>query len=118
MTVPASFDDSFKKMNLEVNMHPWRHTKLYQPPVIDIVTLQPMYSHSLLYCHTLLHLGFLAKLKVWQIPACKMELQPGIILLKPPTLPPAAHLVLTDEMSKHIFLSMLCGVPIPIPPTI
>ena len=31
------------------------------------------------YCHTRLHLGFSAKLRIWQVPACKMEPQSDII---------------------------------------
>ena len=46
---------------------------------------------SLLYCHTRLHLGFSAKLRIWQVPACKMEPQHCIIVMKPPTHPPATH---------------------------
>ena len=44
--------------------------------------------HSLVpaCCHTRLHLGFSAKLRIWQVPACKMEPQNGVILwLGPPT---------------------------------
>ena len=40
------------------------------------------------YCHTRLHLGYSAKLGIWQVPACKMEPRRGIILMKPPTHPP------------------------------
>ena len=32
------------------------------------------------YCNTWLHLEFSAKLKIWQVPACKMEPRSGIIL--------------------------------------
>ena len=41
------------------------------------------------YCHTRLHLGFSAKLRIWQVPACKMEPRSGIISWKnhPPTQP-------------------------------
>ena len=42
-------------------------------------------------CHTRLHLGFSANLRIWQVSACKMEPQRGIILMKPtqpPTLRP------------------------------
>ena len=34
------------------------------------------------YCHTRLHLGFSAKLKIWQASACKMEPRSGIIFCK------------------------------------
>ena len=50
---------------------------------------------SLTYCHTLLHLGFSAKLKIWQVPICKMEPGSGFKMYqKPPTnrhLPPTCH---------------------------
>ena len=32
------------------------------------------------YCHTRLHRGFSAKLRIWQVPTCKMEPQSGIII--------------------------------------
>ena len=32
------------------------------------------------YCHTSLHLGILTKLRIWQVSACKMKPQSGIIL--------------------------------------
>ena len=39
---------------------------------------------SRIFCHTRLHLGFSAKLKIWHVPACKVEPQNGIIFcLKP-----------------------------------
>ena len=38
-------------------------------------------ANSIHYCHTRLHLGFSAKLRIWQISACKMEPRSGIILL-------------------------------------
>ena len=37
-------------------------------------------SGPMTYCHTRLHLGFPAMLKIWQVPACKMEPQRGIII--------------------------------------
>ena len=52
-----------------------------------------------------LHLGFSAKLSIWQVSACKREPQNGIIFCKRrpnQTQPPSS-----------IFLSMLCGVPTP-----
>ena len=37
-----------------------------------------------------LHLGFSAWLKIWQVPACKMEPQGGYIMqLEPPPEPPS-----------------------------
>ena len=41
------------------------------------------------YCHTRLHLGFSAKLRIWQVPACKMEPQSDYIMQSgPATQPP------------------------------
>ena len=37
---------------------------------------------SCFYCHTRLHLGFSAKLRIWQVPACKMEPRSGNISWK------------------------------------
>ena len=55
------------------------------------------------FCHTWLHLGFPAKLKIWQVPACKMEPQRGIILMKPPaTHPPPTH-----PPATHLFFQLL-----------
>ena len=44
------------------------------------------------FCHTWLHLGFSAKLTIWQVSACKMKPQRGIILdPKPPNHPPTCR---------------------------
>ena len=45
-------------------------------------------SGPMTYCHTRLHLGFPAMLKIWQVPACKMEPQRGIIIWRN-SFPPA-----------------------------
>ena len=42
------------------------------------------YKFSYECCHTRLHLKFSAKLKIWQVPACKMEPQSGKIMWKTP----------------------------------
>ena len=34
-----------------------------------------------LYCHTWLHLGFLAKLRIWLVPACKKEPRSDFIII-------------------------------------
>ena len=39
-------------------------------------------------CHTRLHLGFSAKLRIWQVSACKMEPRSGMIMYVGPTHPP------------------------------
>ena len=38
-----------------------------------------LYWFSFVYCFTRRHLGFPAMLKIWQVPACKMEPKRGII---------------------------------------
>ena len=43
-----------------------------------ICQVPPCYA----YCHTRLHLGFSAMLRIWQVPACKMEQQSGNISWK------------------------------------
>ena len=43
------------------------------------------------FCHTRLHLGYSARLRIWQVPACKMEPRSGIIFLLK-THPPPQHL--------------------------
>ena len=35
---------------------------------------------SPLFCHTRFHLGYSAKLRIWQVSACKMEPRSGIII--------------------------------------
>ena len=68
-------------------------------------------------CHLIatlgLHPGFSAKLGICPVPACKMEPQHCIIMVKhQPTHPPAAHLFLTDIMAYHFlkFWGCLEGV--------
>ena len=43
------------------------------------------YKFSYECCHTRLHLKFSAKLKIWQVPACKMEPQSCKIMWKTPS---------------------------------
>ena len=58
------------------------------------------------FCHTRLHLGFSAKLRILQVPACKMEPRSGIIIcLRPPTPP---------HPTAKLFLRIMCGVPTPL----
>ena len=47
-------------------------------PLLDI--LEWIAGIALEYCHTRLYLEVSAKLKIWQILACKIGLQSGIIL--------------------------------------
>ena len=76
------------------------------------------------YCHTRLHLGFSAKLGIWQVPTCKMEPRSGYIFCqnrpatRPPGRPPPDHmdvrLARKLEFVGCLVLLMLCGVPTPI----
>ena len=70
------------------------------------------------FCHTRLHLGFSAKLRIWQVPACKMEPRSGIIFCKNPTRPDSTRPDHPVQFRDLLFLSMLCGVPTPIVPLI
>ena len=52
-----------------------------------------------IFCHTRLHLGFSAKLRIWQVPTCKMEPRSGNIFCKnrpDPTRP-------TDRPASLVF---------------
>ena len=49
----------------------------HQPPRV----LDP-YRRVFPNCHTRLHLGFSAKLRTWQVPACKIEPWNGVIFCK------------------------------------
>ena len=47
-------------------------------------------SHTVHYfCHTRLHLGFSAKLRIWQVQACKMEPLSSNIFCKKQLVPPS-----------------------------
>ena len=74
-------------------------------------------DNILYYCHTRLHLGFSAKLRIQQVLACKMEPRSGIIFCKnrPDRPDPTDQPV---QFKDLLFLSMLCGVPTPIVPLI
>ena len=65
-----------------------------------------------------LHLGFSAKLKIWQVPACIMEPRSGYIMQLGPTTHPTTASVGNPSgiLSKveNLVLSMLCGVPTPL----
>ena len=91
-------------------------------PLDILVLLFFSTSFWLKYCHTRLHLGFSAKLRIWQLPACKMEPQSGIILwLGPPTHSPPTHPQLSF-FCKCCWVSppqqSMCGVPTPFVPLI
>ena len=48
------------------------------------------------YCHTWLQFVFSAKLKIWQVPTCKMKPQRGWIMKRtPPIDPPTQNYLLT-----------------------
>ena len=60
------------------------------------------------YCHTRLHLGFSANLRIWQVPACKMEPQRGIILTKPPA---TRRTPFSNRSNDYWEPVLMCGVP-------
>ena len=59
------------------------------------ILFAPFYRSN---CHTRLHLGFSAKLRIWQVSACKMEPRSGNISWKnhPPTHPPTIWIFLVE----------------------
>ena len=82
-------------------------------------------------CHTPLHFGFSAMLRIWHVQACKMEPQVSFILwLGPSTHPQLGFFCKCCAVSSPqqsmcgvpppsiCFLSMLCGVPTPFVPLI
>ena len=48
---------------------------------ICLISQEPRNRHLKRFCHTQLHLGFSAKLRIWQVPTCKMEPRSGIIIM-------------------------------------
>ena len=64
------------------------------------------FSWTLDYCHTRLHLGFSAKLRIWQVPACKMEPRSGIIFCKNPTRPDRPDPTTQSSFKTSILQSM------------
>ena len=59
------------------------------------------------YCHTRLHLGFSAKLRIWQASACKMEPRSGIIFCQKPAgrpadRPPDRVNILPEGKTPHV----------------
>ena len=72
---------------------------------------------QIFFCHTRLHLEFSAKLRIWQVPTCKMEPQSGIIALinhppgHPPTRPPTRSTCAVSPPVFYICSILLCGVP-------
>ena len=80
---------------------------------------QVQQNYIFINCHTRLHLGFLAKLGIWQVLACRMEPQSGLIIWKN-FLPPAPEPVQTEQLSifcKYCAVSptqqSMCGFPTP-----
>ena len=61
-----------------------------------------------IYCHTRLHLGFSAKLKNWQVPACKIEPRSGIILRKP-THPTTRSPSFSNRSNDFLEPVLMCG---------
>ena len=72
-----------------------------------------------IYCHTRLHLGFSANLRILQVPKCKMEPRSGNIFCKnQPDRPTDRPTDQPVQFKELLLLSMLCGVPTPIVPLI
>ena len=91
---------------------------IFDPKII----LNPKFLWPNIFATHGLHLGFSAKLRIWQVPTCKMEPQSGIIALinhppgnpatHPPGHPPAA-LVRCPPLSFTSVLSF-CAVSPPL----
>jgi len=81
------------------------HLLCLSPPIMPVPTyiLTPTCMTVPTYCHTQLHLGFLAKLRICQASACKMEPRSGIISCKNPTYQPTRHLIL-EVIDLSIYL--------------
>ena len=94
------------------------HPQDGHPPIQGWSPTRRKYStNSINYCHTRLHLGFSAKLRIWQVPTCKMEPRSGIIIAKiqpasQPTIQPASQ-PSPAYLSFHCINDM-CGVPPPL----
>ena len=56
---------------------------IFDPKII----LNPKFLWPNIFGTLGLYLGFSAKLRIWQVAACKIEPQHGIIVMKPPTHP-------------------------------
>ena len=66
----------------------------------QIIQIDDNSNHS--YCHTRLHLGFSAKLKIWQVPSCKME--PRSTSGHPPSKPYGYCTMFCDVSPPQLFL--------------
>ena len=73
----------------------------------DIINEQGSNVSVYTNCHTRLHLGFSANLRIWQVSACKMEPWSGIISCKnPPTHPPGKFGSLNLVRCPHLSLNI------------
>ena len=70
----------FKISNFEIQSCFW-----------DFYTKSFMWKVSIHYCRTRLHLGFSAKLRIWQVSACKMEPRSGTKITGPASHPPPSN---------------------------
>ena len=82
----------------------------WSPTNPRMVTHQKEVNYKLgiwhLDCHTRLHLGFSANLRIWQVPACKMEPRSGtIICLNHLTTQPAGHRTTSILLLLLLFIS-------------
>ena len=89
----------------------------------EILTTSSLFGpKTAIYCQNWNYLGSSAKLRIWQVPACKIDPQSGYFSCNnppnnPPTYPPGKfeRLYLSIVL---LLLSMLCSVPTPIFPLI
>ena len=71
-----------------------RHTHIHRDKATHRARLPSLKMKAVTisqFCHTRLHLRFSTKLKIWQVPACKMEPQSGKIMWRTPPTHPATH---------------------------
>ena len=76
-------------------------------------------TKKFIHCHTQLHLGFSAKLRIWQVSACKMEPQSGTIITdwtsqpasQPCTYFDSLNVVRCPHPNCSTHEQSMCGVP-------
>ena len=105
-----------------LSMHPRIHSKKFLCVKMFVLLHCTLLFCGYCFCHTRLQLGFLAKLRILQVPACKMEPQSGIIIVRNQLSGrPADHP--TTSVIEVLYLSfffqccavfppqLMCGVP-------
>ena len=96
---------------------------LFQPKYRPFLIVIQCECGNVVFCHTRLHLGFSANLRIWQVPVCKMEPWSGNISWKKtthltiwiflfdylPRYPQMECAVSPPWLLKH--LRILCDIP-------